>query len=131
MLEAVKARLIAIRVPVSNEPSNPDGFLLEYAIQHITNYMNNQTNLTAIPEELFTTAVNMVVGEFLWSKKSMGQLDIETLNFDAPVKQVQDGDTNVVYAVESKDSTEAKFTAFINQLRMPDISFAKYRVFRW
>lgn len=98
----VVMRLSALGVTLSSAPSSPDDMLLKFAIDKVTNHVNNQTNLTVIPAGLNEIAIDMVVGEFLLTKKAMGLLDVEKLNFEAVTKQVQDGDTNVVFAVGGK-----------------------------
>lgn len=131
MLEETKKRLESLGINVDNEPSSSDGFLLSFSIKKITNHIKNQTNLSKIPEELKEIAIDMVVGEFLFAKKSMGQLEIESIDFEPFAKQVQDGDTNVTYAVEANSTPESKFEAFINYLRHNEVDFVKYRVLTW
>lgn len=131
MLEDVKQRLGSLGVLVSSEPSNSDDVILEFTIDKITNRIKNKTNLSEMPEGLYEIAIDMVVGEFLFLKKSMGQLNIETIDFSPFTKQVQDGDTNVTFAVEANSTPEAKFDAFINYLRHDEVDFIKYRVLTW
>lgn len=131
MIGKVKERLAALGITLSNEPTSTDDYLVNFAVDKTLNHINNQTNLTVVPEGLTQVAIDMAVGEFLFSKKSMGQLQLESLNFDALVKQVQDGDTNVTYAIESKDSPEAQFNAFITYLQHNEVDFVKYRVLVW
>lgn len=131
MLEKVFKRLKDLGVVSGNEPSTQDGFLLEFAIDKVTKHIQHQTNLDYVPEGLSTVAVDMVVGEFLFTKKAMGLLSVESLNFEAIVKQVQDGDTNIAYAVEHKDSPEAAFDRFVHYLQHNEVDFVRYRVFTW
>ena len=127
----VVMRLSALGVTLSSAPSSSDDMLLKFAIDKVTNHINNQTNLTVIPAGLNEIAIDMVVGEFLLTKKSMGLLDIETLNFEVVAKQVQDGDTNVAFAVDVKSTPEAKFDAFIKYLMHNEADFTRYRVIVW
>ncbi|MEK8198345.1 hypothetical protein [Lysinibacillus sp. FSL M8-0134] len=127
----VVMRLSALGVTLSSAPSSPDDMLLKFAIDKVTNHVNNQTNLTVIPAGLNEIAIDMVVGEFLLTKKAMGLLDVEKLNFEAVTKQVQDGDTNVVFAVEANRTPEAQFDAFILYLQHGNTDFSKYRVLTW
>lgn len=131
MLEKVIDRLASLGITLSNEPSSTDGFLLSFAVKKVTDHINNQTNLDAIPHELESVAIDMAVGEFLFAKKSMGLLDVSSLDFSSTVKRVQDGDTDVEYAVEAKHSPEAKFDAFIAYLQHNEVDFVKYRVLTW
>ncbi|MFF2179413.1 hypothetical protein ACFVT8_23620 [Lysinibacillus sp. NPDC058147] len=127
----VVMRLSALGVTLSSAPSSSDDMLLKHAIDKVTNHINNQTNLTAIPVGLNKVAIDMVVGEFLLTKKAMGLLDIEKLNFEAVAKQVQDGDTNVVFAIEANRTPEAQFNAFIAYLQHNEVDFVRYRVLTW
>lgn len=131
MLEKVKERLLSLGITLSNDPSSTDGFLLSFAVKKVTDHINNQTNLDSIPHGLESVAIDMAVGEFLFAKKSMGLLDVSSLDFSAAVKKVQDGDTNVEYAIESKDTPEAKFEKFILYLQHNETDFVRYRVLTW
>ncbi len=131
MLEDVKTRLKSLGVPISNEPNNQDEILLNFSIVKVTNHINNHTNLSEIPLGLHEIAVDMVVGEFLYTKKSMGALAIETLDFELIAKQVQDGDTNVTFAVDANNTPEAQFNSFIAYLQHNEVDFTRYRVMVW
>lgn len=131
MIEDVKKRLTSLGISLSSEPGNADVMMLSFCTDKVTNHINNQTNLNEIPQGLHEIAVDMVVGEFLFTKKSMGLLDIESLDFEAVAKQVQDGDTNVVFAIEAKSTPEAQFNAFIAYLQHNEVDFVRYRVLTW
>lgn len=131
MLEDVKTRLKSLGISVSNEPNNQDELLLIICINKATNHINNQTNLSEIPQGLHEIAVDMVVGEFLYNKKSMGALSVDTLDFELIAKQVQDGDTNVIFATDANSTPEAQFNAFVAYLMHNETDFARYRVMLW
>ena len=131
MLEDVKARLKSLGVNVSSELNSTDEVILSFCINKVTNHINNQTNLYEIPQGLHEIAVDMVIGEFLFTKKSMGLLDVSSLDFEAVAKQVQDGDTNVVFAVNEKTTPEGRFETFIHYLQHNEVDFVKYRVLTW
>lgn len=127
----VVMRLSALGVNLSSAPSSSDDMLLKHAIDKVTSHIKSQTNLSAVPKGLREIAIDMVIGEFLLTKKAMGLLDVETLNFDTVAKQVQDGDTNVSFAVEANSTPEAQFNAFIAYLQHGNTDFIKYRVLTW
>ena len=131
MLEDVKERLISLGISLSSEPGNTDAIILSFSVDKVTNHINNQTNLSEIPQGLHEIAVDMVIGEFLFTKKSMGLLDVSSLDFEAVAKQVQDGDTNVVFAVEANSTPEAQFNNFITYLQHNEVDFTRYRVLVW
>lgn len=131
MLEDVKTRLKSLGIAISNEPGSTDNMMLSFCIDKVTNHINNQTNLSEIPQGLHEVAVDMTIGEFLYAKKSMGTLAIDTLDFDLLAKQIQDGDTNVSFAVEATSTPEARFNAFITYLQHNETDFNRYRVLVW
>lgn len=132
MLEAVKERLKSHGITVSGVPGNPDEYMLKFSIEKVTNHIKTQTNLNVIPVPLHHIAVDMVVGEFLLMKKSMGQLEIDGLDLGLVAKTVQDGDTTVTFAIDDKNMTpEAEFNAFISSLMHEGFDYIAYRVLTW
>lgn len=131
MLEAVKGRLRSLGITVSNEPTSTDDYLVNFAVNKTVDHINNQTNLTEVPEGLTNIAIDMAVGEFLFTKKSMGLLDVSSLDFSAISKRIKDGDTDVEFAVDAKTTPEAKFDAFITYLQHNEVDFIRYRVLLW
>ena len=135
MLELVKQRLADLGFATSNEPGNePGNFddnLLLYAIEKVEFYIQARTNLKLVPDELTNVAIDMAVGEFLFAKHASGQLDLSRINFEAVIKRVQDGDTDVTYAVSDSYSPEALFNIFIEQLRHGGVKWSDYRVIKW
>lgn len=131
MLEDVKKRLESIGFPVSNDPTSFDETLLTFAIAKVTNYILARTNLKEVPEKLTNVAIDMIVGEFLHSKHATGQLDLSHFNYEVAVKQVQDGDTNVTYAVGETKTVDEAFNQYIQLLRHGEIKWSDYRVLVW
>ena len=132
MLEAVKERIKSLGITVSSVPDNPDEYMLQFSIDKVTNHIKTQTNLSAIPVPLHHIAIDMVVGEFLLMKKSMGQLTIDGLDFGLVAKTIQDGDTTTTFAIDKDNLTpEASFNALINYLRHDAFDFIAYRVLTW
>lgn len=127
MLNKVKERLNSLKVPITDN----DDALLNFSIDRVTNFIKTQTNQQEIPAELNEIAIDMVIGEFLFFKKSMGQLDIETIDFSPFAKQVQDGDTNVIFAVELDGTPESKFNAMIEYLQHNEVDYRKFRRLSW
>lgn len=127
MLNKVKERLNSLKVPITDN----DDALLNFSIDRVTNFIKTQINQQEIPTELNEIAIDMVIGEFLFLKKSMGQLNIETIDFSPIAKQVQDGDTNVIYAIGAEDTPEAQFNAMVEYLQHKDYDFTKFRRLTW
>lgn len=131
MLTDVLLRLGALGVTVSNDPTSTDMYLLKFAVNKTTDHIKNQTNLSVVPEGLTHIAIDMAVGEFLYAKKSMGLLDVSSLDFSTVAKRVKDGDTDVEFLVDVKTTPEANFNAFLNYLQHNETDFVKYRVLSW
>lgn len=127
VLNKVKERLNSLKVPITDN----DDSLLNFSIDRVRNHIKTQTNRQDIPIELNEIAIDMVIGEFLFLKKSMGQLDIETIDFSPFAKQVQDGDTNVIFAVELDGTPESKFNAMIEYLQHNEVDYRKFRRLSW
>ncbi len=102
MLEDVKERLASFDYQVTEA----DSWMLTFLIQKVENHIKNTCNVSTIPEELLNIAVDMVVGEFLLNKKSMGNL--AGFNLETAIKQIQEGDTSITYAIGEGDLTPEK-----------------------
>ena len=89
--------------------------LLDMVITNVQWRIKNLTNLREVPEGLESMAVFMAVGEYLNMKKVSGQLD--GFDLDAAIKQIQEGDTNTVFAIGDGSSTpEQRLDALISYL---------------
>lgn len=102
MLEDVTARLASFGYTVTES----DTWVLNFIIQKVENHIKNICNIDAIPEGLNNIIVDMVVGEFLLNKKSMGNL--AGFNLETAIKQIQEGDTSITYAIGDGDLTPEK-----------------------
>lgn len=108
-----------------------DDPLLDFIISTVTERVKNETNQPAIPDGLHRLAVEMVAGQYLSLKKGSGQL--EGFDLEAAVKQIQEGDTNTVFAVgEGSATPEQRLDALINYLLNGRThEFIKYRRLVW
>ena len=105
--------------------------LLDFIISAVTERIKNETNQPAIPEGLNRLAMEMVAGQYLSLKKGAGQL--EGFDLEAAVKQIQEGDTNTVFAVGGGSTTpEQRLDALINYLvNGRTHEFIRYRRIVW
>lgn len=72
-------------------------------------------NAKNMPEGLVSVAVYMAVGEYLNMKKVSGQL--EGFDLEAAIKQIQEGDTNTVFAIGDGNLTpEQRLNSLIDYL---------------
>lgn len=93
-----------------------DDPLLDIVLNNVQWRIKNLSNLSEIPEGLESLAVSMAVGEYLHMKKCSGQL--EGFDLDAAaVKSIQEGDTNITFALGEGSSTpEQRLNSLIDYL---------------
>ena len=93
-----------------------DDPLLDIVLNNVQWRIKNLSNLSEIPEGLESLAVFMAVGEYLNMKKCSGQL--EGFDLDAAaVKSIQEGDTNITFALGEGSSTpEQRLNSLIDYL---------------
>ena len=93
--------------------------ILDFVIRAATDTIKNATNQPAVPDGLITAAVYNSAGQYLTFVKSVGKLNIEGLDFEqfeGVVKQIQEGDTNVVFAVGEGNTPEGRLDDLISWL---------------
>jgi hypothetical protein len=129
MLERIKERLQSIGYAVKDS----DDIAINFAMQKVENTIKNDCNISAITDGLMNIAIDMVVGEFLMSKKTFAPDDLLNFNLDAAIKQIQEGDTNISFAVgEGSKTDEQRLDSFIDYLlNYGRDEFITYRRFRW
>lgn len=110
MREEVVAMLTALGVTgAADDP------LLDMVISNVQWRIKNLTNLQEIPDGLESMAVSMAVGEYLNMKKATGSL--EGFDLEAAVKQIQEGDTNISFAIgEGSLTPEQRLNSLIDYL---------------
>lgn len=129
MLEQVKKRLESFGYVLKDG----DKAILSFSIEKVTNTIKNDCNVPSVPDGLVNIAVDMAVGEFLTAKKTFSPDDIAGLDLDYAVKQIQEGDTNTVFATgEASLTPEQRLNSFLNYLlTYGRDEFACYRRLRW
>ncbi len=126
MREEVVSMLMALGVTgAADDP------LLDIVIRNVQYRVQNETNRADLPDGLKSVAVYMAVGEYLNMKKVSGQL--EGFDLDAAIKQIQEGDTNTVFAIGDGSSTpEQRLDALISYLiNGRTREFYRFRRFVW
>jgi hypothetical protein len=110
-----------------------DSWAITFVIDKVVNTIKNACNVKTIPEGLYQVAVDMVCGEFLLAKKGSGALQGFEMDLaQAVLKQVQEGDTNVTFGVESSLSPEQRLNAAIDYLiNYGKNQFVTYRRLKW
>ena len=110
-----------------------DNFLLQFCVDRVTERIKNACNVSEIPEGLYYTAVELMAVEFLTFQIGAGATaGFENLNFEPVVKQLQEGDTNIVYAVDVNSSDSAQLLGLLNLLKSTaEAQFVTYRRIAW
>lgn len=128
-MNTVKERLKSFGYEVRAD----DEAVLTFCIEKVCNTIKNEINWKNVPEGLEHVAVDMVVGEFLLSKKTFAPADLDGLALEYAIKQIQTGDTNTVFAIgEGSLTPEQRLTSFINYLLSYGKSeFNSFRRIQW
>lgn len=110
-----------------------DDWLLGFCIQKVENSIKNECNVSSVPCGLKKIAAQQTVGEFLFAKKGMGQLQGFEVNIDAAIKQIQEGDTSVTFAFGDGSMTpEKRLDLLIAYLiHNGESEYVHYRRLRW
>lgn len=96
--------------------SPADDPLFSFLVQSVTAWILNVIHQPEVPEGLYPFGACQVAGQYLQSLKNSGRL--EGFDFDAAVKQIEEGDTSVTFAVGEGDLTpEQRFDALVSWLR--------------
>lgn len=129
MLEMTKKRLESF----GYEWKDGDEGILLYSVQKVERTIENDCNVTGVPDGLKNIAADMAAGEFLSAKKTFAPGDIAGVDLDFAVKQIQEGDTNTVFTVgEGCLTDEQRLNNLLNCLLTHGRDeFACYRRLRW
>ena len=108
-----------------------DEWLLGFCIRRVDEQIRNACNLDAVPEGLRMCAAGLILAEFLTEKRSMGDLDETALAIEPLLKQLAEGDTNIVYATDKMTSQDQLFDKLLSLLRDRKQQFVRYRRLTW
>lgn len=115
------------------EVKTDDEFALTFCVEKVRSTVRNETNQPDVPERLELIAVDMAAGEFILMKKTFAPDSLAFLDLDFAVKQIQTGDTNIVFAVGDGSMTpEQRLNTFINYLLSHGkAEFSAFRRLKW
>lgn len=110
-----------------------DKWALNFIIEKVQNHIKNSCNICKIPDGLYQIAVDMVCGNFLYEKKATDPDSFTNFDLEMAVKQIQEGDTNITFAVgEGSYTPEQRLDAFISYLiTYGEKDFVSYRCMKW
>lgn len=124
MIEKVKARLASL----GYEVVEADDFGIQFAVQKAEQYIKHFCNIIEIPDCLSHVWVDMAAGDFLQTKKSIGQLS--SIQIEPIVKKIQEGDATVEYAATV--DREATFNAYLDKMvHGHEVELISHRKLRW
>jgi hypothetical protein len=125
-VEAVLKRLVSFGYDLKED----DGWVICFAMQKVENHIKNSCNTTSIPDGLFSVAVDMVCGEFLFSLKQTGKLELTDLDLNGAITSIKEGDIQVNFGNGTSD--EEKFNSLLNYLlHNGEGDFVCYRKLKW
>lgn len=125
-VDTVKERLKSFGYEVKES----DEFSLTFCVDKVRNTIKNDTNQSEVPEGLEHIAVDRVCGEFLFTKKQTGQLNIGELDLDGAVTSIKEGDTQINFDAGSSD--ESRFNQLVNYLmNQGEGDLICFRKIRW
>lgn len=129
MLDDVIQRLASFGYIVTEA----DTWVLKFIIEKTENHIKNSCNILEIPNGLYQIAVDMACGNFLYEKKAVDADSLEGFDLEVAVKQIQEGDTNVTFALGEGSSTpEQRLDAFLSYLiSYGEKDFVSYRCMKW
>ena len=125
-VKAVLDRLVSFGYQLKED----DDVMVCFAVGKVENRIKNSCNTTSVPDGLFHVAVDMVCGEFLFTKKQTGKLELADIDLDGAITQIHAGDTTVQFASGSSDGD--RFDSFLNYLlHNGEGDFVCYRRLKW
>lgn len=108
--ETIKERLASF----GYECVDSDDFVIRYMIGKVEQEIKHFCNIAEVPACLEYVWIDKVCGEFLNSKKSMGQLT--SIKFEPLMSSIRDGDTTVEFNNSYESDPEAFFKTFVTKL---------------
>lgn len=130
-VERVLKRLLSFGYKINHEE---DTWVICFCIQKVEKDIINFCNISKVPEGLEEIEINRICGEVLFSKKQTGKLNTENgFDVETAIKQVQAGDTNVVFATgEGSETLETKLNSLIAYLlNCGESDLICYRQLKW
>ncbi len=125
-IEAVKDRLKQL----GYEVKEGDKTALLFCIGRVEEHIKNVCNVENVPDELYFKSIDMVCGEFLKTKLSIGELEGYSVTDNRLIKTISEGDTTVTYQDTKKDGYTA-LSDFIGELTVTDSELYSFRKMRW
>ena len=129
MTDSVKERLTNIGYVFIDA----DDFILNLLIEKVETVIKNNCNISEIPEDLRSIAIDMVVGYFLKEKKSIAIDSLLNLDLTQAIQSIREGDTSITFAIGNGNETpEQRLNTLINYLIYENEKvLVSYRCIKW
>lgn len=127
-LHDITERLVAYGYTVTEFDKN----MIDFLIKKTEYYITDRCNTPEIPDGLEAAAIDFALGGFMLEKKMADPNFMNAIDFEPMIKGIQEGDTNITYAVGDNATPEQRFDALVNRLTsLGEKDFAPYRKMRW
>lgn len=129
-VEQVISRLGQLGITIEENDRDVVQFELDLILDYTVNYCNF-SDRTEIPSILDKRIIDRVCSEYLMKQKNAGLLD--GFNYDAFIKTIKEGDTQITFGNESDaDTPENRFNSLVNYMqRGYDKWISQWRKLRW
>ncbi len=109
-----------------------DNFSINFLANKVFKRITSECNLVEVPDDLEYILIDMVCGEFLYSKKQIGGLN-DVFDLETAVKTIKTGDTDVTYALgNGSETVEERLNKLIYHLMTyGEKEFLCYRKIKW
>lgn len=109
-----------------------DSALLYLCAEHAAQEIRNDCNLADIPAELSPCAARLTAAQFLTAKRAAGDLSgFAGVDFSPALKQIEEGDTNIVYDTAHTQSQAELLDGWISRLEACRRDLIAFRRLRW
>lgn len=123
-IEKVYSRLESL----GYKKSEGDEMTIPFVMEKVENTIKSSCNTSTVPMELLIIAIDMVCGEFLYTKKQSKQL--EGFDCETAVTKVKLGDTDITF--DKTLSVDQRLDNLIHYLMVHGKEqFACYRKIKW
>lgn len=115
------------------EAQAEDEWLLGFCVDRVIEQIQNACNVSEVPEGLSHAATVLCAAEFLTLKIGSGNTSgLVNIDFSPLVRQLQEGDTNIVYAVDAGSAPSAQLLNTLEALKAESrTQFVSYRRIKW
>lgn len=124
--KSVVERLITLGYNINEGDSST----LDIAVKGCENYIKNYCNISEIPSELYSVAVDIAAGIFIKNKSAIGVNVNDNIDFEFEgIESIKEGDMTIEFNDNYGSAVEYK--AFIDSLCNRDSELKPFRKLRW